>query len=329
MDKEVKKIKLTGTNIEVTPIGLGVWQFAGGHGFNKFIWNNEIPEDIRTGIVKAALDGGINWFDTAEAYGGGRSERNLSAALQTLGKKDEEVLIATKWLPMPRFAGNIRKTIKNRIAALDPYSIDLYQIHQPTSFSTTKAQMNAMADILEQGKIKSIGVSNFGKKKMVKAYDALKDRGYDLVSNQVHYNLLHRNIEKNGILETAKELGIKIIAWGPLNQGVLSGKFHKDPSLMKNLTFIRRRIHPNVNKQVKRTKPLMDAIEEIAKTHNVTATQVALNWLINFNEDTVLVIPGATKIHHVEQNVGAMYFKLSKDELERLDELSRPYSNIK
>jgi len=325
----VKNIKLKGSDIELTPIGLGVWQFAGGHGLNKFIWNNEIPEEMRIGIVKAALDGGINWFDTAEAYGGGRSEKNLAAALQALGKKDEDIKIATKWFPAPRFAGNIRKTIKNRIEALDPYSIDLYQIHQPFSFSTTKAQMNAMADIFEQGKIKSIGVSNFSKRKMIKAYDALKDRGYQLVSNQVHYNLILRNIEKNGLLDAAKELGIKIICWGPLNQGVLTGKYHKDPSLMKNLTFIRRRINPNLNKHVKKTHGLMDAIEEIAEAHKVTATQVALNWLITFNEGTVFVIPGATKVHHVEQNVGAMNFKLAKDELERLDELSRPYSKMK
>ncbi|NHI91650.1 MAG: aldo/keto reductase [Candidatus Lokiarchaeota archaeon] len=296
---------------------------------NRFIWNKEIPEDIRIGIVKAALDGGINWFDTAEAYGGGRSEKNLASALQALGIKDEEVLIATKWLPVPRFAGNIRKSIKDRIAALTPYSIDLYQIHQPYSFSTTKAQMNAMADLIEQGKIKSIGVSNFSKNKMIKAYDALKDRGLQLVSNQVHYNLLHRNIEKNGILETAKELGIKIISWGPLNQGVLAGKYHKDPNLMKNITFIRRRIHPNIKKQIKRTNNLMNVIEEIAAAHEVTATQVALNWLINFNKGTILAIPGASKIHHVEQNVGAMYFDLARDEIERLDEISRPFSKIR
>ena len=164
---------------------------------------------------------------------------------------------------------------------------------------------------------------------MIRAYDALKDRGLQLVSNQVHYSLIQRDIEKNGTLNAAKELGIKIICWGPLHQGVLSGKYHKDPNLMKKLTFIRRRINPNMQKQIKRTQPLMDVIEEIAETHKVTATQVALNWLINFNEGHILVIPGASKIHHVEQNVGAMYFKLAKDELERLDELSRPLSNIK
>ncbi|HUX98668.1 MAG TPA: aldo/keto reductase [Candidatus Deferrimicrobium sp.] len=328
MEKKVKKIRLPGTDLEVSPIGLGTWQFAGGHGFNKYIWPNEIPEETRIGIVKAALDGGINWFDTAEAYGGGRSERNLAAALQAAGKKDGDVIIATKWLPMMRFAGNIRKTIKNRIAALEPYSIDLYQIHQPTSFSTTRSQMNTMADLVESGKIRSVGVSNFSKKKMVKAYDALKDRGLQLVSNQVHYSLVHRNIEKNGLLETAKELGIKIIAWGPLEQGVLTGKYHKDLSLAKNVSFIRRRITPNIIKKTKKSKALMEAIEEIAKTHEVTATQIALNWVINFHGDTILAIPGASKVHHVEQNVGAMYFELSKDEMTRIDELSREYNKL-
>ena len=93
-------------------------------------------------------------------------------------------------------------------------------------------------------------------------------------------SLIQRDCEKNGTLEAAKELGIKIICWGPLHQGVLAGKYHKDPELMKKLTFIRRRINPNMKKQVKRTIPLMKAIDEIAANHNVTPTQVALNWLI-------------------------------------------------
>jgi aryl-alcohol dehydrogenase-like predicted oxidoreductase len=327
MENKVKKIRLRDTNIEVTPIGLGVWQFAGGHGFNKYIWS-EIATETMNGIVKAALDGGINWFDTAEAYGGGRSERNLATGLKAAGKTDDEVIIADKWFPLFKFAGSIKRTIDKRLEALDGYSIDLYQVHQPWSFSTKKAQMNAMADLVEEGKIKAVGVSNFSKKKMIKAYDALKDRGLPLISNQVHYNLLHRSIEKNGTLEAAKELGIKIIAWSPLEQGVLTGKYHKDPSLMKNLTFVRRRIFPNIKKQTKKTEALMDVIEEIAQAHEVTPSQIALNWLINFHKDTVLAIPGASKIHHVEQNVGTMYFKLSKDEMDRIDEISREYNEM-
>ncbi len=329
LQKKVKKIKLPGTDIEVSPLGLGVWQFAGGHGFNKYIWSKEIPEETRNDIVKAALDGGINWFDTAEAYGGGRSERNLASALKANEVKDEEVYIADKWMPMMRFAGNLKKTIQKRLEALDGYTIDLHQIHQPYSLSTTRAQMNAMADLVEEGKIRSVGVSNFSKKKMIKAYDALKDRGLSLVSNQVHYSLLTRTIEKNGVLDTAKELGIRIISWSPLEQGTLTGKYHKDPSLLKNLTFIRRRIMPNIKKKTKKSMALMEAIEEIAKAHEVTPSQVALNWLINFHGDTVLAIPGASKVHHVESNVGAMYFELSKDEMDRIDELSRPLNKMK
>lgn len=328
MEKKVQKIRLPGTDLEVSPIGLGTWQFAGGHGINKYIWSQEIPEEIRNGIVKAAIDGGINWFDTAEAYGRGRSERNLASALQSAGMKDDEIIIATKWFPLMRFAGNIRKTIEKRISALEPYSIDLYQIHQPLSFSTTKAQMNAMADLVDSGKIQSVGISNFSKKKMIKAYDALKDRGLQLASNQVQYSLIHRNIEKNGILETAKELGIKIIAWGPLEQGVLSGKFHKDPSLANNVSFVRRRIAPNIKKKIKTTKILMETIEEIANVHEATATQIALNWIINFHDGAILSIPGASKVHHVEQNVGAMYINLSKDEIQRIDEVSREYNKM-
>jgi len=326
---QFKKRKLPGTDIEVSPIGLGVWQFAGGHGINKFIFNKKIPEDERIGMVKAALDGGINWFDTAEAYGGGRSEKNLAAALQALGKKDEEIKIATKWFPAPRFAGNIKKTIKNRMAALEPYSIDLYQIHQPFSFSTTKAQMNAMADLVEAGKIRSVGVSNFKKKKMIRAYDALKDRGLTLVSNQMHYSLLHRDIEKNGVLEAAKELGMKIICWGPLEQGTLTGKYHKDPKLLKNLTFIRRRFVPNIQKKAKKSKTLMEVMEKMAADYNATPSQVAVNWLINFHGETVLAIPGASKVRHVEQNVGTLTFKLTQDEMDKLDELSRPLNKMK
>ncbi|MHA1785875.1 MAG: aldo/keto reductase [Candidatus Helarchaeota archaeon] len=329
MEKKIKKIKLTGTNIELTQIGLGVWQFAGGHGFNKFIWPNEIAVETMNGIVKAALDGGINWFDTAEAYGGGRSERNLANALKANGQKDEDIRIADKWMPVMKFAGNLKKTIDKRLECLDGYSIDIYQIHQPYSLSTTRAQMNAMADLVENGKVNSVGVSNFSKKKMIKAYDALKDRGLQLVSNQMHYSLLHRDIEKNGILDAAKELGIKIISWSPLEQGVLTGKYHKDPSLAKNVSFIRRNIMPNIKKQTKKSKSLMNAIEEISTIHEVTPTQVALNWLINFHGDTVLAIPGASKIHHVEQNVGAMYFELSKDEMNTIDELSRLYNKMK
>lgn len=327
MVKRIKKIKLKGTKIEVTPIGIGVMQFSWGQGMSKMMGSGVVNEETRNGIIKAAFAGGVNWFDTAEAYSS--SEKYLACALKANGIKDKDVIIADKWMPMARTAAHLKKSIEKRLTALDGYTIDLHQIHVPLSISSIKAQMNAMADLVENEKIRSIGVSNFSKGLMIKAYDALKERGLQLVSNQVKYSLLHRRIEKNGVLETAKELGIKIISYSPLHQGVLTGSYHNDPDLKKNVSFMKRKMYPNVEKQVKRTESLMKTIEEIATKHNVKASQVSLNWLINYSKDTVVAIPGASKINHVVENAGAMTFELTKNEIDQLDELSRPLNKMK
>ena len=327
MVKKIKKIKLKGTKIEVTPIGIGVMQFSWGQGMSKMMGSGDVNEEIRNGIIKAAFAGGVNWFDTAEAYSS--SEKYLASALKANGIKDKDVIIADKWMPMARTAAHLKKSIEKRLTALDGYTIDLHQIHVPLSISSIKAQMNAMADLVESEKIRSIGVSNFSKNLMIKAHDTLKERGLQLVSNQVKYSLLQRRIEKNGVLDAAKELGIKIISYSPLHQGVLTGCYHNDPDLKKNVSFMKRKMYPNVEKQVKRTELLMKTIEEIATKHDVKASQVSLNWLINFHKDTVLAIPGASKINHVVENVGAMTFELTKDELNQLDELSRPLNKMK
>ena len=149
--------KLGHSDLEVSPIGIGVTQFAGGSGFFQAL-NPAIPEETRFEIVKTALEGGINWFDTAELYGAGRSEKYLTAALNKAGDENLGVIIATKWSPYLRFAGNIKKTIQIRLNNLNPYQIGLYQVHNPRSLSSARAEMNAMADLVEAGKIRAIGV---------------------------------------------------------------------------------------------------------------------------------------------------------------------------
>jgi Aldo/keto reductase family len=124
------------TDILISPIGLGVMEFAGGGGILGWVFP-VIPQEEKNAIIKAALDGGINWFDTAEAYGSGVSERSLATALQAAGKSDEEVIVATKWLPFFRTAGNIPHSINDRLKYLDGYSISNYMVHQPTSFFFT------------------------------------------------------------------------------------------------------------------------------------------------------------------------------------------------
>jgi aryl-alcohol dehydrogenase-like predicted oxidoreductase len=318
----LQKRWLGNTDIEVTPIGLGVMQFSGnGLMFSSML--SEVPDGETDLIVKTALDGGINWFDTAEMYGMGRSERSLAEALTVAGKTDSQVVIGTKWNPFLRTARNIPRTIDNRIQNLDGYSIDLYMVHAPYSLSSIEAQMNAMADLVEARKIRSIGISNFNAKQMRRAHAALKQRGLPLAVNQVQYSLLHRDIENNGVLETAKELGVTIVAWGPLASGLLTSKFHHDPQALANTPPMRRR---RFNRALERSRPLIAALEEIAARYEATPAQVALNWLIHFHGDAVVAIPGASRVQHAEESAGVMQFKLSDDVLTHLDQLTRKIS---
>jgi aryl-alcohol dehydrogenase-like predicted oxidoreductase len=281
-----------------------------------------IEQEQKNAIVQAALDGGINWFDTAELYGGGMSEESLVAALKATGKKNGEVVIATKWWPLFRTAHNIPISIQDRIHALDGYSIDLYMVHQPFSLSTHDKEMMAMADLVDAGKIRSVGISNFSAKQMRLAHQTLQQCGLPLAVNQVRYSLIDRSIEKNGILDTAKELGITIVAYTPLGSGLLTGKYHKTPELLQQKSFFWR---SRIKRSLEKTKELITTLEEIGTKHNVTAAQVALNWVISFHGDTIVTIPGATKVHQAEESARAMHFKLAEDELARLDEMSRTF----
>jgi len=307
------------TDILVTPIGLGVMELAGGGGLIGFMFP-EIPQEEKNAIIKAALDGGINWFDTAEMYGAGVSERSLATGLKAAGKSDKDVVVATKWQPFLRTARNIPVSIEDRLRYLDGFSISNYMIHQPYSFSTPEAEMNAMADLVEAGKIRSVGVSNFNPARMRRAHAALAKRGLPLAVNQMRYSLLHREIETNGVLETARELGMTITAYTPLERGLLSGKYHKNPQLLASLRGVRRSM---MQRSLERTRPLIEAMDAMAEKYHGTIAQVALNWVINFNGETVVTIPGATKVRQAEEAAGAMKFRLTQDELAKLDELSR------
>ncbi len=309
------------TGIQVTPIGLGVMELSGGGGMLGRAFP-VIPASEKNAIIQAALDGGINWFDTAEIYGAGVSERSLADGLVAAGKHPGDVIIATKWFPLLRTARNIPRTIADRLRFLNGFPIDLYYIHNPASFSSPEAEMNAMADLVEAGKIRSVGISNFSAKAMRRAHAALEKRGLPLATNQVRYSLVDRSIESNGILATARELGVTITAYTPLGSGLLTGKYHKNPELLKKKSIIWR---GRMQRQMETSRPLVTALEEIALKYQVTAAQVALNWLIWFNGEMVVTIPGATKTKQATDNAGAMHFQLSDADLARLDELSRVF----
>lgn len=311
----VDKRRLGKSDIEITPIGIGCAQMA-----STGVIAGVYPTAEAEAVVKAALAGGVNWFDTAEGYGD--SERALTTGLRTAGVRPGEVVIATKWWPLGRWAGNIPRTIGDRISALQGYPIDLYQIHQPWGLSSIESEMREMAKLLRVNKIRSIGVSNFGARQMSRAATALRAEGIDLVANQVQINLLDRNIERNGVLDTARKLGIRLIAYSPLRAGILTGRFHDDPAALRRTHLLRRAMFGRA-RDLDRTRPLIRELGRIADAYGVSRAQVALNWVINFYGDTVVAIPGASKAKQAEESADAQAFRLTEKELGRLQELSR------
>jgi aryl-alcohol dehydrogenase-like predicted oxidoreductase len=225
-------------------------------------------------------------------------------------------------MPAFRTARSLKATIGERLARLAPFGIDLHQVHQPIAFATVAAQMDAMADLVAEGKVRTVGVSNFSASQMRAAHRALEKRGIPLVSNQVRYSLLRRRIERNGVLDAARELGVTIIAYSPLAQGVLSGKFHRDPELIRSRAGPRKWLPAFGRSGLERSRPLVRLLEEIATAHGATPSQVALSWLVNAHGETVVAIPGATSVAQAEENVRALDLALTPAEQARLDRIS-------
>ena len=321
LNKHIEKRQLGQSDLSLSAIGLGTWQFSKGTGLVGKFWG-ALDDELTEEIIKTSLDGGINWFDTAEVYGGGESEKILAKALDSIGVTPKDAKIATKWWPALRTAASIPKTINIRKEALNHRPIDLYQIHQPYSFSSVEKQMLQMIKLVNEGHIKHIGVSNFSVEAMIESHRILTEHGLTLASNQVKYSLLDRRIEESGMIERAKELGISIIAYSPLEQGLLTGKFHDNPALIQQAKGPRRYQRKFKEAGLNETKPLIKLLDTIGEKYNVSASQVALNWLIHYHGDTVFAIPGATKAHHAQDNVGALTFKLDTGELEGISRSS-------
>ena len=304
------------STLRVTPIGLGCWQFSRGQGLAGRYWAS-LPQETVREIVRVSLDGGVNWFDTAEVYGNGASERSLAQALGELGVDRSRYVIADKWFPAFRFAGSVLRTFPAREEALGGRSIDLHQIHQPFSLSSVERQAAAMAQLHRDGRIGAVGVSNFNEKSMRAAHARLAADGIPLATNQMHYSLMHRAIERNGVLDAAKELGISIIAYSPLAQGILTGKYHGEVDIRRS---------PGPRKLMKQfrpggldaTRPLIDLLRRIGETHSATPAQIALAWTVQRHGTCVVAIPGASSVSQATSNAEALRVRLSESELEEL-----------
>lgn len=314
----METIRLGQDGPAVTPLCIGTWAWG-----DKLFWNYGSDYDVNQlrEAFKAALEAGTTFFDTAEIYGFGQSEEFLAQFMQ---QTTQSVQIATKFGPFPwRFTGqSVSDALTDSLKRLQLQKVPLYQVHWPFTFLLSQETlMNTLADEVQRGRIEAIGVSNYSAEQMREAHELLAKRGVHLAVNQVRYSLMTRQIETNGILDTAKELGITILAYSPLAQGLLTGKYSADNSETPTGA---RRIDPRFSEDgLRKIEPVLSLLRQIGAKRDRTPAQVALNWLIT--QGNVIPIAGAKTAAQVKQNAGALGWKLSDDEFGQLDLASRSW----
>nr|WP_230968437.1 aldo/keto reductase [Nostoc sp. WHI] len=302
----------------VTPLCIGTWAWG-----DKLFWNygnGYGPEQLQEAFT-AALEAGVTFFDTAEVYGMGKSEQFLGQFLQ---QTQQPVQIATKFGPLPwRFtAQSVSDALTDSLKRLQLERIALYQVHWPFAFLLSqKTLMNALADEVKLGRIAAVGVSNYSAEQMRDAHQILAARGVPLAVNQVRYSLLSRQIESQHIITTARDLGVTILAYSPLAQGLLTGKYTIDSP---ETPTGGRKIDSRFKKEgLQKIAPVISLLRNFGEKYDRTPAQVALNWLIA--QGNVIPIAGVKNAEQVRQNAGALGWRLSDDEIGELEQVSRPW----
>ena len=258
----------------------------------------------------ASVAAGATLFDTAEMYGAGASERRLGELAH-----GRDVLIATKFPPnMLSSAAAMPKALERSLELLQRPTVALYMHHYPSRWVSIPRLMNLMADAVEQGKVRAVGVSNYSADQMRVAHAVLAERGIPLASNQVEYSLLHRQPETDGVLDACRELGVTLIANQPLANGALTGKFVGGA----RASGFRRFMPRFRGRERQATGPVVALLRAIGEAHRRSPAQVALSWLLE--NELVLPIPGAKNARQAADNAGALAFSLAPSEIEALDQ---------
>ena len=203
--------------------------------------------------------------------------------------------------------------------------IDLYQIHWPYPLIGFDALMDALAEAVRSGKVRAVGVSNYGADLMRRAHARLARHDIPLASNQVHYSLLYRNPEKNGVLDACRELKMALIAYSPLEQGLLTGKYRFVAGQSISISGPRRFSRAFRASQRRKIEPLLQTMETVARAHDKTIGQDALNWLLS-KDECIIPIPGAKNMRQASENVGAIGWRLTVEEFKQIDLASQPFS---
>jgi aryl-alcohol dehydrogenase-like predicted oxidoreductase len=294
--------------IKLSAIGVGCWQF----GSREWGYGDEYADREALAIVHRALDLGVTLIDTAEIYGFGRSERIVGKAI---AERRGEAFVATKLFPVLPIGPVVKRRGEGSRRRLGIDAIDLYQVHQPNPLVRDRFTMPAMANLVRDGVVRHVGVSNYSLGRWQAGEEAL---GAPVVSNQVHYSLVHRGPERE-LLPWAQRSDRLVIAYSPLEQGLLGGRYGPDnrPSGVRSMN-----VH-FLPESLERSKPLLDGLRRIAATHDATPAQVSLAWLLH--QDNVVAIPGASSVAQLEHNVAAADLALDCDEVSELRALSDAY----
>jgi aryl-alcohol dehydrogenase-like predicted oxidoreductase len=312
---------LSDTGVFVSELCFGAMSF-GGTG----MWKNvgQTQQEEANELVSKAMDGGINFFDTANVYSTGISEEILGKAL---GSKRKDVILATKVRGRMGEGANdiglsrvhIRQQVEESLKRLGTDYIDLYQIHGVDIYTSFEDTLITLDDLVSEGKVRYIGASNLQAWQLMKTIGISEKNGWEkFKSLQAYYNIAARDLERE-VVPVLKDQNIGLMVWSPLAGGFISGKYKRnqtpeEESRRKDFDF------PPIDKE--KAYDIVEVMEEIGGNHKASTAQVALAWLLHQDVVTTVII-GAKKMSQLDDNLKAVEISFSDDELNKLDEISK------
>ncbi|HMX74801.1 MAG TPA: aldo/keto reductase [Anaerolineales bacterium] len=313
------------TGLKVSRLCLGMMTY-GSKQWREWM----LDEEQAKPFVKRALDAGINFFDTADVYSLGESEKITGNVLRHFGVKRENVIVATKVFSTMSEDVNdrglsrkhIMDSIDKSLKRLQMEYVDLYQIHRWDYNTPIEETMEALNDVVRAGKARYIGASSMFAWQFMKALHVSEMNGWSkFVSMQNHYNLVYREEERE-MIPLCKDQGIGLIPWSPMARGFFAGNRKRGGGGETT----RAQSDPFANELYFREEDFVIAerAAEVAKSHNASASQVALAWVLNKPHITAPII-GSSKIEHLDQAIAALEIKLTADEIQLLEELYQPH----
>ncbi len=308
---------LAGSEVTVPALGVGTWAWGDTSTWGMDGYDTDLTRDSIRDAWEASIDAGVTLFDTAEVYGRGESERIIGGLLAKDPDRATSAVVATKFMPSPwklNVGGALLTSLRASLGRLGLPAVDLYQIHGPISLRSHAAMAEALATVHQEGLVNAVGVSNYSVTETRSIAGELERRGLRLATNQIEFSLLRRSPETSGLLAGCAELGVLPLAYSPIGQGRLTGKYSV--------------AHPPPGKRTFSNHPMavvdtvVDELRAIGDRHGgKLPSQVALNWVM---AKGAVPIPGAKNRKQAEENAGALGWELDQDDVARLDRAALP-----